>query len=82
MASSTEIPISVQKRDQRNAVLAGFLGWTFDAFDFFVLTFLIADIGKALFLLIVCRYTVRDMLFGSAWRCAVVFVLHACSRSP
>jgi SHS family lactate transporter-like MFS transporter len=47
MASSTGIPISVQKRDQRNAVLAGFLGWTFDAFDFFVLTFLIADIAKA-----------------------------------
>ncbi|MBV8842589.1 MAG: MFS transporter [Bryobacterales bacterium] len=37
----------MQRRDQRNAVLAGFLGWTFDAFDFFVLTFLIADIGKA-----------------------------------
>src|SRR6202040_1657673 len=47
MASSTDIPISVQKRDQRNAVLAGFLGWTFDAFDFFVLTFLISDIGNA-----------------------------------
>ena len=47
MASSTNIPISVQRRDQRNAVLAGFLGWTFDAFDFFVLTFLIADIAKA-----------------------------------
>src|SRR5580704_2709488 len=47
MASSTNIPIDVQRRDQRNAVLAGFLGWTFDAFDFFVLTFLIADIAKA-----------------------------------
>ncbi len=35
------------RRDQRNAVLAGFLGWTFDAFDFFVLTFLITDIAKA-----------------------------------
>jgi SHS family lactate transporter-like MFS transporter len=28
-------------------VLASFLGWTFDAFDFFVLTFLITDIAKA-----------------------------------
>jgi len=46
MASSTGIPISVQKRDQRNAVLAGFLGWTFDAFDFFVLTFLLTDVAK------------------------------------
>jgi len=28
-----------------NAVLAGFLGWTFDAFDFFVLTFVLASIA-------------------------------------
>jgi len=47
MTPSTAIPTSARRRDQRNAVLAGFLGWTFDAFDFFVLTFLIADIGKA-----------------------------------
>src|SRR5579862_1656767 len=47
MASSTNVPISVQKREQRNAVIAGFLGWTFDAFDFFVLTFLITDIARA-----------------------------------
>ena len=47
MSSSTDIPVSVQKRDQRNAVLAGFLGWTFDAFDFFVLTFLLTDVAKA-----------------------------------
>ncbi len=35
------------RRDQRNAVFASFLGWTFDAFDFFVLTLLIPDIAKA-----------------------------------
>jgi SHS family lactate transporter-like MFS transporter len=35
------------KRDQRNAILASFLGWTFDAFDFFILTFLLNDIAKA-----------------------------------
>jgi SHS family lactate transporter-like MFS transporter len=45
--SSGVISPSQQRRDQRNAVAAGFLGWTFDAFDFFVLTFLIGDIGKA-----------------------------------
>src|SRR5579864_8267236 len=28
-----------------NAVLAGFLGWTFDAFDFFILTFVLAPIA-------------------------------------
>lgn len=29
-----------------NAVLAGFLGWTFDAFDFFVLAFVLAPIAN------------------------------------
>ena len=33
--------------NQRNAVLAGFLGWTLDAFDFFVLTFVINDVAKS-----------------------------------
>jgi SHS family lactate transporter-like MFS transporter len=35
-----------QKRNQRNAVLAGFLGWTLDAFDFFILTFALAAVAK------------------------------------
>jgi SHS family lactate transporter-like MFS transporter len=43
-------PVSMTKQEranQRNAVLAGFLGWTFDAFDFFVLTFIIDDVARA-----------------------------------
>jgi SHS family lactate transporter-like MFS transporter len=36
-----------QRANQRNAVLAGFLGWTLDAFDFFVLTFVIQDVATA-----------------------------------
>src|SRR5260221_201867 len=36
-----------QRANQRNAVLAGFLGWTLDAFDFFVLTLIIDDVAKA-----------------------------------
>ena len=34
------------RANQRNAVIACFLGWTLDAFDFFILTFLLAPIGK------------------------------------
>src|SRR2546423_8119535 len=34
-----------QSSNARNAVLAGFLGWTLDAFDFFVLTFVLAPIA-------------------------------------
>lgn len=30
---------------QRDAVLVGFLGWTLDAFDFFILTFVISDVA-------------------------------------
>ena len=36
-----------ERANQRNAVLAGFLGWTLDAFDFFILTFVIDDVAKA-----------------------------------
>jgi len=37
---------ATERRHQLNAVVASFLGWTFDAFDFFVLTFLITDIAR------------------------------------
>lgn len=33
-------------RDQRNVVIASFLGWTLDAFDFFLLVFVLKDIAK------------------------------------
>src|SRR5665213_3182396 len=36
-----------QRADQRNAVLAGFLGWTLDAFDFFILTLILDDVAHA-----------------------------------
>ena len=35
-----------EKRNQRNALLAGFLGWTLDAFDFFILTFILTTVAK------------------------------------
>jgi len=35
-----------ERVNQRNAVLAGFLGWTLDAFDFFILTLVLDDIAK------------------------------------
>jgi len=36
-----------ERANQRNAVLAGFLGWTLDAFDFFILTLVVDDIAKS-----------------------------------
>ena len=31
---------------QRNTFVAGFLGWTFDAFDFFVLVFILRPLAE------------------------------------
>ncbi len=36
-----EAPTGISRRDQWHAVSASFLGWTLDAFDFFVLIFLV-----------------------------------------
>src|SRR5947209_4442254 len=44
---STYAMQSVEDRaNQRNALLAGFLGWTLDAFDFFVLTYVLSDVAR------------------------------------
>jgi len=43
--NATVINEAGQRRNQRNAVLAGFLGWTLDAFDFFILTFVLATVA-------------------------------------
>src|SRR6516164_1474470 len=48
LADTAFLPMTREARvNQRNAVLAGFLGWTLDAFDFFILTLVIDDIAKS-----------------------------------
>jgi MFS transporter, SHS family, lactate transporter len=37
---------AAERANQRNALIAGFLGWTLDAFDFFVLTYVLNDVAK------------------------------------
>ena len=62
--------------DQRNAFLAAYLGWTLDAFDFFVVVFVLKDIEKEfhaspdagasiLFWTLACR-PIGALLFGAA----------------
>lgn len=42
----TNAAMSISDRaNARNALLAGFLGWTLDAFDFFILTYVLTTIG-------------------------------------
>ena len=45
MSGTTPLPIAARTR-AGYGVLAGFLGWTLDAFDFFVLVFVLAAVGK------------------------------------
>jgi len=37
---------AAERADQRNALLAGFLGWTLDAFDFFILVMVLDAVAK------------------------------------
>ncbi|HEY7055475.1 MAG TPA: MFS transporter [Vicinamibacterales bacterium] len=41
------VATKTDRSNQRNAVLAGFLGWTLDAFDFFILTLVLDDVATA-----------------------------------
>src|SRR5213594_3303308 len=45
-ATSTTPVAAEQRRDYTNALLASFLGWTLDAFDFFVVVFTLSAIAK------------------------------------
>ena len=44
MESKAVTPLS--KADRRNAVIAGFLGWTLDAFDFFILVMVLPAVAR------------------------------------
>jgi MFS transporter, SHS family, lactate transporter len=37
---------SLTKKDQRNALIASFLGWTLDAFDFFIVVMVLTEIAR------------------------------------
>jgi len=41
----SEVNFAVDRAKQRNALAAGFLGWTLDAFDFFVLTYVLGPVA-------------------------------------
>jgi MFS transporter, SHS family, lactate transporter len=43
---SAEVVSLSKRRDQRNALVASFLGWTLDAFDFFIVVMVLTEIAK------------------------------------
>jgi SHS family lactate transporter-like MFS transporter len=61
----------------RNAVLAGFLGWTLDAFDFFILTFVLAPIAREFGTSIPALALTITASLATRWIGAIVFGLFA-----
>lgn len=45
-AATTEALSREQRANSRNALIAGVLGWTLDSFDYFIVTFVLAQIGR------------------------------------
>jgi len=64
-------------KGQTNAVLAGFLGWTFDAFDFFLLTFVLAPIAKEFSQTIPAMALTITASLATRWVGAILFGLFA-----
>jgi len=61
----------------RNAILAGFLGWTLDAFDFFILTFVLAPIAKEFGQTIPAIALTITASLATRWIGAILFGLFA-----
>src|SRR5437016_1803217 len=63
--------------DSRNAILAGFLGWTLDAFDFFVLAFVLAPIAKEFNVSVTAVAAALSASLTTRWLGALIFGLMA-----
>jgi len=64
-------------KGQTNAILAGFLGWTFDAFDFFLLTFVLAPVAKEFGQTIPAMALTITASLATRWVGAILFGLFA-----
>src|SRR5512132_4286728 len=42
----SEVELKAERTNQRNALISGYLGWTLDAFDFFLLTFVLSQVAS------------------------------------
>lgn len=72
------MPSSMGRRSgAHNAVVAGFLGWTLDAFDFFVLTFVLAPVAKEFGKSIAAIALTISASLATRWLGAIFFGLFA-----
>jgi len=67
----------IDRKSANNAVLAGFLGWTLDAFDFFILTFVLAPIAKEFGTTIPALALTITASLATRWIGAIIFGLMA-----
>src|SRR5690348_6474333 len=70
-------PPAATGKGTHNAVLAGFLGWTFDAFDFFVLAFVLAPIAAEFGKTIPAMALTITASLATRWIGAILFGLLA-----
>ncbi len=68
---------SAERANQRNALLAGFLGWTLDAFDFFLLAFVLVPIGQEFHVTTAAVAAAFGASLATRWLGALVFGLLA-----
>lgn len=61
------------RKSAHHAVLAGFLGWTLDAFDFFILTFVLAPIATEFGMTIPAMALTITASLATRWIGAIVF---------
>jgi MFS transporter, SHS family, lactate transporter len=69
--------VKIDRKSANNAVLAGFLGWTLDAFDFFILTFVLAPIAKEFGTTIPALALTITASLATRWIGAIIFGLFA-----
>jgi len=73
----TAAPSPAERANRRNAVIAGFLGWTLDAFDFFILAFVLAAVAKDFGRSIQAIALTLTASLGTRWIGAIIFGLFA-----
>jgi len=66
-----------ERANQRNALLAGFLGWTLDAFDFFLLAFVLAPIAAEFHVSVAAVAAAFGASLATRWLGAIIFGLLA-----
>jgi MFS transporter, SHS family, lactate transporter len=72
-----DVDVAHGRANQRNAVLAGFLGWTLDAFDFFLLAFVLVPVAQEFHVTTAAVAAAFGASLATRWLGALLFGLLA-----